>query len=163
NAVDAVFSRPEAHRGLTIDPVATVHEAVRQAAPGLVELWPLVKPDEKPEIDPWDQPFDVRSETSPSVKLARQIAAAVKAWLAHGRDGALVVALRTRRPEVAKRFDELMVKAQELSPFAFYAELLGPGGGRRAFLARLGLEANDAIDEFLNLALDYESRETPSL
>ena len=52
--------------------------------------------------------------------------------------------------------------AQELSPFAFYAELLGPGGGRRAFLARLGLEANDAIDEFLNLALDYESRETPS-
>ena len=36
---------------------------------------------------------------------------------------------------------------------------------RRAaqFPARLGLEATDALDEFLNLALDYERRETPSL
>ena len=33
----------------------------------------------------------------------------------------------------------------------------------REFLARLGPEANDALDEFLNLALDYERRETPSL
>src|SRR5262249_1407877 len=43
------------------------------------------------------------------------------------------------------------------------AALLGAGGGRRRFLARLGAEANDALDEFLNLALDYESREAPSL
>ena len=35
--------------------------------------------------------------------------------------------------------------------------------GRAKFLARLGPEANDALDEFLNLALDYETRETPSL
>ena len=49
------------------------------------------------------------------------------------------------------------------SPFTFYARLLGPGGGRKRFLARLGAEANDALDEFLNLALDYEKRETPSL
>ncbi len=41
--------------------------------------------------------------------------------------------------------------------------LLGAGGARRRFLARLGVEANDALDEFLNLALDYERRETPSL
>ena len=38
-----------------------------------------------------------------------------------------------------------------------------PRGGRRRFLARLGAEANDALDEFLNLALDYERRQTPSL
>ena len=30
-------------------------------------------------------------------------------------------------------------------------------------MSRLGPEANDALDEFLNLALDYERRETPSL
>ena len=36
-------------------------------------------------------------------------------------------------------------------------------GGRKRFLARLGHEADDALDEFLNLALDYERRETPSL
>jgi ATP-dependent helicase/nuclease subunit A len=35
--------------------------------------------------------------------------------------------------------------------------------GRRKILARLGHEAADALDEFLNLALDYEKRETPSL
>ena len=34
---------------------------------------------------------------------------------------------------------------------------------RQRFLARLGPEATDALDEFLNLALDYENRETPSL
>ena len=38
-----------------------------------------------------------------------------------------------------------------------------PSGGRKQFLARLGPEADDALDEFLNLALDYERRETPSL
>ena len=38
-----------------------------------------------------------------------------------------------------------------------------PERGRRQFLARLGPEADDALNEFLNLALDYESRETPSL
>ena len=41
--------------------------------------------------------------------------------------------------------------------------MLGAERGRAKFLARLGPEANDALDEFLNLALDYERRETPSL
>ena len=39
----------------------------------------------------------------------------------------------------------------------------GPKRAASAFLARLGHEADDALDEFLNLALDYERRETPSL
>ena len=59
--------------------------------------------------------------------------------------------------------DKLAQDAGRKTPFAFYAEFLGAGGGRRRFLARLGAEANDALDEFLNLALDYERRETPSL
>ena len=53
--------------------------------------------------------------------------------------------------------------ARRETPFAFYAKLLGAGGARRRFLGRLGVEANDALDEFLNLALDYERRDTPSL
>ena len=53
--------------------------------------------------------------------------------------------------------------AKREAPFDFYAQVLGAGGGRRRFLARLGPEANDALDEFLNLALEYERRETPSL
>ncbi len=38
-----------------------------------------------------------------------------------------------------------------------------PLSGRRAVLARLGIEAEDPIDEFLNLALTYDQRRTPSL
>jgi ATP-dependent helicase/nuclease subunit A len=259
-AVDDVFKQPAANAGLTTDPEATVHEAVRAAAPGLVELWPLVLPDAKAEVDPWDAPFDATSETSPRVKLARQIAKAVRTWidrrdpvgdgnerhpvragdilvlvrqrgalfeaviralktagiavagadrlvltehiavmdllvladaillpaddlavatllksplfglteddlfkLAHERGGSLIDALRGKHPDLAARFDTLRAAARNVTPFAFYAELLGLGGGRRAFLQRLGSEANDAIDEFLNLALEYENRETPSL
>jgi ATP-dependent helicase/nuclease subunit A len=61
------------------------------------------------------------------------------------------------------RLDKLAQDARSKTPFAFYAELLGAGRARHRFLARLGLEANDALDEFLNLAFDYERRETPSL
>jgi len=59
--------------------------------------------------------------------------------------------------------DKLTEAARREPPFAFYAQLLGAGGARGRFLARLGHEANDALDEFLNLAFDYERRETPSL
>src|SRR5262249_52303999 len=45
----------------------------------------------------------------------------------------------------------------------FYARLLGAENGRRKILARLGSEAADALDEFLNLALAYETSEAPSL
>ena len=65
--------------------------------------------------------------------------------------------------QATARLDALREAAQCQSPFAFYASVLGAGGGRRSFHARLGAEANDALDEFLNLALDYERREIPSL
>jgi ATP-dependent helicase/nuclease subunit A len=63
----------------------------------------------------------------------------------------------------AGRLDELAEAARRETPFSFYARLLGAGGARAQFLARLGPEANDALDEFLNVAFDYERRETPSL
>ena len=65
--------------------------------------------------------------------------------------------------DAAARLDQLGEAARRETPFAFYALLLGAGGARHRFLSRLGPEANDALDEFLNLALDYERRETPSL
>jgi ATP-dependent helicase/nuclease subunit A len=265
-AVDRVFRLPEAHRGLVADNVATVHAAVRRAAPGLVEIWPLIEPTKKPPAEGWDAPFDTTSETSPRVELARRIAASVASWiasgvavgdgeqrhaatpgdflilvrqrgplfeaiiralkdagvavagadrlvltehiavmdllvladalllpdddltlatvlksplfgldedelfaLAHGRHGSLIAALRTQAParrafaEALARLDRLAAAARHETPFAFYARVLGPEGGRRRFLARLGPEAIDALDEFLNIALDHERRETPSL
>ncbi|HEY0233753.1 MAG TPA: double-strand break repair helicase AddA [Afipia sp.] len=53
------------------------------------------------------------------------------------------------------------------TPFSFYAWLLGgqgnSHGGRARILARLGFEANDALDEFLELALNYERKAPASL
>jgi ATP-dependent helicase/nuclease subunit A len=49
------------------------------------------------------------------------------------------------------------------TPFTFYAWLLGGDGGRARILRRLGHEANDALDEFLELALGYERKAPASL
>ena len=46
--------------------------------------------------------------------------------------------------------------ASELPPFDFYARILA-AGARRALTARLGTEAIEPIDEFLNLALAFEA------
>jgi ATP-dependent helicase/nuclease subunit A len=89
--------------------------------------------------------------------------------LAHGRTRSLRAALLEKAAydpllaELSARLDELADAARHETPFAFYARVLGPQGGRKRFLGRLGGEADDALDEFLNLTLDYERRETPSL
>jgi ATP-dependent helicase/nuclease subunit A len=248
-AVDKVFFPPQAHAGLTADPVPPVHEALPETAPGLVEIWDLATSDERNATEPWDAPFDIQNVSSATVKLAKRIAGSVAAWrrqgrlakdvlilvrrrgalfesiiralknehipvagadrlvltehiavmdlmvladalllpedelalatvlksplfgldddelfkLAWNRKGSLRSAVRAQRSDLAARLDAMGRTARELTPFAFYADLLGAGGGRRKFLGRLGHEANDALDEFLNLALDYERAETPSL
>ena len=53
--------------------------------------------------------------------------------------------------------------AMSQTPFAFYAWCLGSDGGRARILKRLGYEANDALDEFLELALGHERRAPASL
>jgi ATP-dependent helicase/nuclease subunit A len=89
--------------------------------------------------------------------------------LAYQRKGPLRSVLRARVDEDAafgaasSALDALAHKARTLSPFAFYAHVLGAGQGRARILARLGTEASDPLDEFLNLALSYEQRETLSL
>ncbi|HEY6024090.1 MAG TPA: double-strand break repair helicase AddA [Pseudolabrys sp.] len=253
-AVDKVYSRPEAFSGLSTDHVRTVHSALPDAAPGLVELWPLIAPAEKKEIEGWDAPFDTESERSPRVLLAQKIARHVKLWCDHGlqprdvlvlvrqrgplfeaiiralkdmgvpvagadrlvlsehiavmdllaladclllpdddlalasvlksplfglteeqlfelawaRKGSLRASLRAKADDVFfaavnKSLDDLSCVARQNSPFGFFAHVLGQQRGRKKFLGRLGTEANDALDEFLNIALDYETRETPSL
>ncbi len=253
NAVDTVFGREIAYRGLSSDPTKTVHEHLPGTMPGNVEIWPLELADPKRDVTGWDAPFDVASETSPQVRLAKRIARHVDIWRDKGgRPGDVLILVRQRGrlfeeiiralkdadipvagadrmvltehiaimdlialadalllpqddlalaavlksplfglteeqlfdiawnrgaqslraalfckandyAEAADRLKTLTDAALRESPFTFYARLLGPGGGRKRFLARLGSEANDAIDEFLNLALDYEKRETPSL
>jgi ATP-dependent helicase/nuclease subunit A len=257
-AVDEVFKPRDIALSVTSDECGfPPHIALPDTPPGVVEIWEPFKPDPRKEMEGWDAPFDVVSETSPRVKLARRIARAVRkmvgddaarygdvlvlvrqrgelfeaiiralkaanvqvagadrlvltehiavmdlmalaeALLLREDDLALATVLRSplfgfsdedlfdvaaergraslraalqRKAgerqlfaDTAAHLDALAQSARHHTPFAFYALLLGEGGARGRFLARLGPEANDALDEFLNLALEYERRETPSL
>ncbi|MBV8754286.1 MAG: double-strand break repair helicase AddA [Hyphomicrobiales bacterium] len=250
-AVDRVFAAPEMFASITTDEGGIAHSALPDASPGLMEIWPLIEAEKRPEIEGWDAPFDTLSDENPQMKLARRIAAQVTASRARGcRAGDVLVLVRQRGPlfeaiirtlkntgipvagadrlvltehiavmdlmvladalllpdddlalatvlksplfgfddaqlfeiaygrttslrvalagkpafvETAARLDALAEAARRDTPFAFYARLLGAEGGRRKFLARLGSEAADALDEFLNFALVYETGEAPSL
>jgi len=89
--------------------------------------------------------------------------------LAYGRKGTLWQALKDSAGNNAKygqafeRLSELLARADYMPPYEFYAQLLGPEGARRDLLARLGQEADDPIDEFLSLTLDFEREHVPSL
>ena len=89
--------------------------------------------------------------------------------LAHNRKGSLRKSLSQHVGEkqkfegVLKRLEECERRFIHDTPFAFYAWLLGGDGGRARILARLGHEANDALDEFLELALNYERKAPASL
>ncbi len=87
--------------------------------------------------------------------------------IAPRRDGALIDALhqspQVRHREAARQINEWRHAAATLSPFDFFSRALGAGGGRRRLVSRLGLEANDAIDEFLRLALTFERDEATGL
>src|SRR5277367_3589666 len=87
--------------------------------------------------------------------------------LAARRHGSLAEALAASDDLFAAQAARLLARwrgrAKAVSPFSFYALLLGEDGGRRALIGRLGPEAADPIDEFLTLALAHEQREAPSL
>ena len=84
--------------------------------------------------------------------------------LAWNRKGSLRDALTAQAAESGRfrgaldRFAECERRFRTETPFAFYAWLLGGDGGRARILRRLGHEANDALDEFLELALSYEKQ-----
>ena len=264
-AVNAVFAPHDVYVSVTSDQQGMApHLPLPDAAPGVVEIWPLMRPQDRREIEGWDAPFDALSVTSPQVRLARRIAdtiangiltreplgrgrkpmtagdvlvlvrqrgplfeAIIRALkdrriavagadrlvltehiavvdmmaladalllsdddlalaialksplfglteeqlfeLAWNRKGSLRAALAVRAKHdlifaaPAALLERCAVQARTVSPFGFYAWLLGAAGGRTKFLRRLGPEATDALDEFLELALDYERREAPSL
>ena len=89
--------------------------------------------------------------------------------LAWNRKGSLRDALTShaaandRFKAVLDRLEQCERRFRRETPFAFYAWLLGGDGGRARILRRLGHEANDALDEFLELALSYERKAPASL
>ncbi len=89
--------------------------------------------------------------------------------LAWNRKGSLRDALSAHAAEsgqfgdALERLAECERRFRTETPFAFYAWLLGGDNGRARILRRLGREANDALDEFLELALSYERKAPASL
>ncbi len=93
--------------------------------------------------------------------------------IAPDRKGSLREALTDHAQETDKDNDKLRLALNRLedcerrfaqqTPFTFYAWLLGGDKGRARILGRLGPEANDALDEFLELALSYEQKAPASL
>lgn len=268
DAVDAIFSLPQHYEGLDRDPEPTRHQSVRMNAPGLVELWPVIRKDKIEISENWLKPVDRPDDSAPSVDLARRIAAHIArlvdpaspelieekpgqfrpivpgdililvrkrsiffetviralkdlglpvagadrlklashiavmdlvalgeailtpeddltlatvlkspliglndddlVTLCYGRSGSLIASLSAvQKPAhlVAARdkFFSYRDAAYRSGPYGFYAFVLGPCGGRSRLRARLGAEAEDAIDEFLRLALDHDHHETASL
>ena len=89
--------------------------------------------------------------------------------LAHARKGTLWKALldagvdSPRFGMAASQLKRWRKEADFMPPFEFYAAVLDHDGGRMKLLERLGPEAADGIDEFLNLALTYDDQAPPSL
>jgi ATP-dependent helicase/nuclease subunit A len=269
-SVDHVFRDETIYRSIHAEHAYPLHEALPDAGPSLIDLWELELPDPRQDIEGWRAPFDAVSETSPEVRLARRIQAAIKALIAEGTmtgnagnrrrlsygdvlvlvrrrgnafdaviqalkhanipvagadrlkltehiaiidlmnladalllpqdDLALAVALKSplfgltdddlfklawqrkgslrqalsehaatdsKFEAALRRLKACEARVMQETPFAFYAWLLGGQGlgegGRAQILRRLGHEANDALDEFLELALGYERKAPASL
>ena len=88
--------------------------------------------------------------------------------LAYQRPGSLWRALNDKQQanaafDRARQFLTMpLARADFVWPFELFAEVLNRGG-RQKLLARLGPDAEDAIDEFLSLALQFERTNAPSL
>ena len=91
--------------------------------------------------------------------------------LAYEREGSLWSALKDKSREDARfaeahqRLSAWLSRVDLLPPYEFFSELLGAEGQtmRERMLVRLGPEAAEAIDEFLDLALAYDREAAPSL
>ena len=258
--VDKVFEHLVARDGVALEEELIEHHSFRIGQGGLVEVWPLVAPDEAAELSSWAPPVEVEEQdVAPQVRLAQVMAGQIKQWLdnkelllSRGRPiraGDIMVLVRRRSgfvdnlvralkqygvpvagadrmdllahlavqdlialgrfviqplddlnlacvlkgPLVNMTEDELFelaygrgevtlwerlkdrkdryydplegmrALARATTPFNFYASVLNAHGGAKSLIARLGYEAQDPIDEFLNVVQQYQLSNVPSL
>jgi ATP-dependent helicase/nuclease subunit A len=89
--------------------------------------------------------------------------------LAPARKGTLWAELSARAGERARWLAardflaRLLARTDYLRPFELFAQVLDEHDGRARLIARLGAEAEDPVDEFLELALAFERIHAPSL
>ncbi|WMT87264.1 double-strand break repair helicase AddA [Pelagibacterium sp. 26DY04] len=88
--------------------------------------------------------------------------------LAHGRKGQTLFDRLAESPlPIARAAHERLVGLRQRldfdRPYEFFAHVLYAQGGLKQFHARLGEEVDEVIAEFLDLALEHETSEQPSL
>lgn len=69
----------------------------------------------------------------------------------------------SRCAEICNQLTTLLNNLDYIRPYELFNFVLSTMGGRRKFVERMGQEAEDALDEFINLTLDFEQRQIPSL
>jgi ATP-dependent helicase/nuclease subunit A len=85
------------------------------------------------------------------------------------RSQTLWAVLSSERPDIVDWLSRQRRRAQNATPYEFFAGLLAAPcpadtiSGRRAVYARLGFAAQDPLEEFLNAALVYEQMNVPAL
>ena len=262
--VDSVFQGQDPRSSLLFGASESMqHKTMRIGQAGLVELWPIEKPENIPDINPWDTPFSQLEFETPDARLANKIAEKINKWLTSGErllsanrpiePGDILILVRTRG-----RFYEEMIRAMKsrdipvsgrdkmiltehlavmdlmalgkffllpeddlnlatvlkgplinltedqlfllassrekslwkellargdddsafnkartyltnmlefgdkLPPFEFFSKILNQGG-KEAIHSYLGADAEEPMDEFLSLALEFERKNVPSL
>lgn len=89
--------------------------------------------------------------------------------LAYKRKGTLWSILRDRAKselqfnQAHAFLADLMGRTDYVRPFELFTYILAAQNGRKKLVSRLGVEAEDPINEFLQLALQYERAHAPSL
>ena len=74
--------QPAAFRGLTADAGVRPRTALPRRAPGLVEIWPLIKPEEARRVEGWDAPFDDDHRDEPAGAAGAPDRARAASWIA---------------------------------------------------------------------------------
>ncbi len=68
-----------------------------------------------------------------------------------------------KHQNIADYLTELLNFADLARPYEIFSNILATHSGRKKFYSRLGIETKDAIDEFMNLTLQFEEEHVPNL
>lgn len=144
-AVDAVFGRPEAFKGLSSDPgeSRTIHETNRGDDCGGVDLWDLVEAEPEDKEVVWLRPIDAPERKAPVRRLARAIARTIRGWMVAGRD------------DLGRPFqpgDALILMPKRKAAFEAVVRALKDEGVPVAGMDRLMLASHIAVEDMMAVA-----------